>query len=167
MKAWSEQKRIEVATADAMGLKAPVISMATKVPVETIRDWRMRDWYRDLVDEIQREGDRELDGKLTQLIDKSTNVIIDRLESGDFMYDPKTSRFIRRPVYMKDAAKVATEIINRRNLLRGKPTSISSKEQISDRLNKLAEQFAALTQARQEKVVEGEVIGPVQIEQAA
>lgn len=164
MKAWSDQKRVEAATADAMGLKAPMIAAATGIPLETIRDWRTREWYKDLVDEIQREEDHALDGKLSKLIDKSTEVILDRLERGDFMFDPKSGDFKRRPVYMKDAAKVTTEIINRRNLLRGKPTSISSKEAIGDRLAKLAEQFSALTKAREEKVVEGEVVGPVQLE---
>ncbi len=167
MKGWSDEKRIQAATADAMGLKAPMVAAATGVPVETIRDWRTRDWYKDLVSEIQRDDDRELDGRLSKLIDKSTNVILDRLEKGDFMYDPKTSKFMRRPVYMKDATKVTTEIINRRNLLRGKPTSISSKEALGDRLQKLADQFKALTEARNEKVVAGEVVGPVQLEQAA
>lgn len=167
MKGWSDEKRIQAATADAMGLKAPMVAAATGVPVETIRDWRTREWYKDLVSEIQRDDDRELDGRLSKLIDKSTTVILDRLEKGDFMYDPKTARFMRRPVYMKDATKVTTEIINRRNLLRGKPTSISSKEALGDRLQKLADQFKALTEARNEKVVEGEVIGPVQLEQAA
>ncbi len=167
MKPWSDSKRVEAATADAMGLKLPIVSATTGIPVETLKDWRTRDWYKELVLEIQREDDRELDGKLSKLIDKSTDVIIDRLEKGDFMYDPKTSRFMRRPVYMKDATKVTTEIINRRNLLRGKPTSISSKEALGDRLLKLAEQFKALTEVRKERVVEGEVLGPAQLEQAA
>lgn len=153
--AWDDEKRIEVATADAMGLKTPQIQAATGVAAGTVKKWRQEEWYQDLIKEIQNEEDREIDGKLTRLVNKSLEVISDRMENGDWMWNSKDNKFVRKPVYMKDANRVATDLINRRNLLRGKPTSISNKEQMSDKLLALAEQFARFTSA---KTVQGEVI---------
>ena len=146
---WSEAKRVEVATAHMMGLKAPMIEVATGVPCQTVRHWRMSDWFKDLVSELQREDDIEVDAKLTKLVGKSLDAVVDRLENGDFMYDPKSGSFKRRPLYVKDITRVADIMFDKRNLLRGKPTSISGKqEQISDRLLKLAVEFERFVSAK-------------------
>lgn len=148
-KGWSEQKRIEVATAHAMGLKAPMIEAATGVPAQTVRTWRMQDWFKDLIEEIRREDDHEVDAKLTKIVGKALDAVTDRLENGEFMYDPKRGTFTRRPIYAKDVVRIADIMFDKRNLLRGKPTSISQKqEQISDRLLKLAEEFERFVNAK-------------------
>jgi len=154
--AWSDEKRVEAATADAMGLSATMIQAATGIAAGTIKKWRQEEWYQQLIAEIRDQEDREIDGHLTKLVNDSLKVIGDRLENGDYMWNSKENRFIRKPVYMKEANKVASELIQRRNLLRGKPTSISSKEQISDKLAALADRFAQF--ARQPRTIEGEVL---------
>jgi len=139
-----------------MGLNSTMIEVATGVKSGTVKKWRQEEWYQELCREIRDQEDREIDGKLTKLVNKSLDVVVDRLENGDYMWNSKDNKFIRKPVYMKEANKVASELIQRRNLLRGKPTSISSKEQISDKLNNLAERFAQF--ARSPRTIEGEVI---------
>ena len=132
---WSDAKKIEVATAHSMGLNAPMIEVATGVACQTVRHWRLTDWFKDLVAEIQREDDNSVDAKLTKIVSKSLDNVVDRLENGDFMYDPKLGKFVRRPISGRDTARIADIMFDKRNLLRGKPTSISGKsEQISDRL---------------------------------
>ena len=149
MKAWTEKKRIEVATAHVIGLKAPLIEAATGVPAQTIRHWRLQDWFRELVDELQREDDLEVDAKFTKILSKSLDTISDRLDNGDFQYDPRTGKFVRKQIPAKDATRIADVMFDKRNLLRGKPTSISGKqEQISDRLLKLAVEFERFVNAK-------------------
>lgn len=153
---WSEKKRVEAATAHAMGLSAPMIAAATGVPAQTIRHWRMADWFKDLVEEIRREDDNTVDAKLTKIVSKSLDSIVDRLENGDFMFDKEIGQFVRRPVNTKDMTRIADVMFDKRNLLRGKPTAISVKtEQISDRLLKIAAEFEKFVTA---KVIEAEVI---------
>lgn len=159
MKSWSEKKRIEVATAQAMGLNAPMIEAATGVPKETVRGWRLQDWFKDLIAELQREDDYQVDAKLTKIVNKALDTVVDRLENGDFMYDPKTGAFIRKPLLAKDVSKISDTMFDKRNLLRGKPTNISAKaEQISDRLIKLAAEFSRFVNTKE---VKGEVIDAV------
>lgn len=152
--AWSDKKRIEVATAHAMGLSAPLIEATTGVPAQTIRHWRMTDWFRDLVEEIRREDDNSVDAKLTNIVSKSMDVITDRLENGDFMFDSKEGTFVRKPLAAKDVNRIADTMFDKRNLLRGKPTFISgAAEQVSDRLLKLAVEFERFVNAKEITVV--------------
>lgn len=153
--AWPEKKRIEVATAHTMGLSAPMIAAATGVSTETIRHWRMTDWFKDLVDEIQREDDYQADAKLTKIVNKSLDIIVDRLENGEFMWDGKKKEWVRKPLTLLSVTKVSDIMYDKRNLLRGKPTVISGKEQVSDRLLKLAEEFKRFANA---KTIQAEVI---------
>ncbi len=153
--AWSHQKRVEVATAHAMGLSAPMIQAATGVSAETIRHWRMEEWFKELIEELRRDEDIQVDAKLTKIVNKSLETIVDRLENGDFMFDPKEGEFRRKPLNARDVVKVADIMFDKRNLLRGKPTTISGKEQISDRLLKLAEDFKRFALA---KTIDAEVI---------
>lgn len=154
--AWSDQKKIEVATAHCMGLKAPMIEAATGVPKQTIRHWRLQDWFKDLISEIQREEDNEVDAKFTRIVNKSLDAIIDRLENGDFMFNSKENKFVRKPLVARDINRIADTMFDKRNLIRGKPTSISAKqEQITDRLSKLALEFERFVKAKE---IKGEVI---------
>jgi hypothetical protein len=147
--AYPEKKRIEVATAHAMGLSSGMVAAATGVPAQTVRYWRMQDWFKDLVEEIRREDDNTVDAKLTNLVTKSLDVITDRLENGDFMYDSKLGQFVRKPISAQVVNKIADTMFDKRNLLRGKPTSISGKqEQITDRLAKLAIEFERFVNAK-------------------
>ena len=152
---WSQQKKIEVVTTDLALGNAAMVEGVTGVPKGTIRQWRMQQWYKDLVADIRNEEDGELDVKLTKIIDKSLDAVMDRVEHGDFMFDSKTGKFLRKPVHMKDALKAVTDVFDKRNLLRGKPTSRVEKTNVTDNLAKLAEEFAKFAAGRQ---IEGEVI---------
>ena len=152
---WSHQKKIEVVTTDLALGNAAMVEGVTGVPKGTIRQWRMQDWYKDLVAEIRNEDDATLDVKLSKIIDKSLDAVLDRVEHGDFMFDSKTGKFLRKPVHMKDALAAVTQVFDKRNLLRGKPTSRVEKTNITDNLAKLAEEFAKFANAR---TIQGEVI---------
>ena len=132
-----------------MGLKAPMIEAATGVPTQTIRHWRTMDWFKDLVSELQREDDHEADAKLTKLFNKALDNVVDRLENGDFMFDKESNSFVRKPLATKDVIKIADTMFDKRRLIRGEPTTISAKqEQVTDRLAKLAEEFARFVKAK-------------------
>lgn len=127
----------------------------TGVPRGTIRQWKLQQWWKDLVEDIRNEEDTELDVKLSKVINKSLDAVTDRIENGDFMFDSKAGKFRRKPIHMRDALQAVTQVYDKRNLLRGKPTSRVEKHSTSDNLANLAAEFAKFAAS---KTIEGEVI---------
>ena len=131
-----------------------MVEAVTGVPRQTIRIWKMQPWWNDLVKEIQQSEDQELDGKLSKIIDRSLDAVNERLTNGDFILDSKTGTIKRVPVKMRDAHRVTTDLLDKRNLLRGKPTSITERISTEDVLKNLAQQFQEFTKFKNSKLIE-------------
>ena len=145
---WSDAKRIEVVTTYLALGKVPLVSAVTGVSEPLIRQWRQQPWWKELEVSIQTETDQELDAKLAKRIDKALDIVLDRLENGDFMYDPKTSQFVRRPVGLKDTNKVMVDMMDKRLLIRKQPKEAQNQEAVADILKNLATEFAAMAKKR-------------------
>lgn len=154
---YSDAKKVEVVTTYLVLGKAPLVEAATGVPRGTIRTWKMQPWWKEMEAEIRSEEDMELDSKLSKIVDRTLDAVVDRIEHGDYILDSRTGSVKRVPVKMKDAHKVSIDLIDKRNLLRGKPTSRVEKIGVEDTMLKLAEQFKdwAKLIKREEKVIEG------------
>lgn len=155
-KNWSDRKKIEVVTSYLALGKAPMVEAVTGVPSQTIRIWKMQSWWKDLVREIQMSEDQELDGKLTKIIDKSIDVINDRLEHGEFILDSRSGKVKRVPVKLRDTHRVTSDLLDKRNVLRGKPTSITERVSTEDVLKKLAQQFQEFTKFQKTRLIESD-----------
>lgn len=152
---WSDAKRIEVVTTWLALGKIPLVSSCTGVPEGTIRQWRTQPWWKELEISIQTETDQELDAKLAKRIDKALDVIWDRLEHGDFLYDPKSGEFVRKPVNMKDVNKVMIDMVDKRLLLRKQPKEQQSQEAVGDILKNLAKEFEQMAKKKLKEVEHG------------
>ena len=155
---WSESQKIEAVQAFVMFGKVPVVAAMTGVPKGTIAQWKLQDWWKDLESEIRASDDIELSGKLKRVIDKSIDVVADRLDQGDWFYDQKSGEVRRKPVSLRDAHTVAKDMIDKKRILENKPTSIT-EHKIDDRLldlKKKFEEFALNFQKPAEKVIEAD-----------
>lgn len=162
-KDWGDVKRVEVVTTYLALGKAPLVEAVTGVPRATIRQWKIQPWWKELEHQIQAEDDLELSGKLKKVVDKSLDVVSERIQNGEFKLDSRTGKVVRIPVSVRDAHRVTVDLIDKYQLIRGKPTTRSEKVENADVLVKLAQQFmewAKLAQPK-EKVIEGEIINAV------
>jgi hypothetical protein len=105
-------------------------------------------WWKDSVKEIRQEEDDVLDQDLSGLINTGVGIVKDRLKNGDWMWNSKENKFIRKALKATDALKVTTTLLDQRNVMRGKPTRITENVNVSDRLNKLAMEFEKFNQSR-------------------
>lgn len=153
---WSDAKRIEVVTTWLALGKIPLVAACTNVPEGTIRQWRTQPWWKEIEISVQTETDQELDAKLAKRIDKALDVVWDRLENGDFMYDPKTSQFVRKPVNMKDTNHVLMDMVDKRLLIRKQPKEAQSQEAVGDILKNLAKEFESMAKKRIKDINDGE-----------
>jgi len=145
---WDNNKRIDVVTTWLITGNLALTASTTGVPLPTLKAWKREPWWQDLVIEIQTETDQELDTKLAKRIEKALDIVNDRLDNGDFQYDPKTGQFVRKPVSIKDGWKVATEMIDKRWILRKMPQQAVDQAAVGDILKNLAKEFAEVAKAR-------------------
>jgi hypothetical protein len=131
------------------------VSELTDVNESTIRRWKTEPWWAEMMAKVRVEADEELDGKFNTIIEKAMININDRLENGDYVYNIKTGEVVRKGVSAKESAQVAVMMLDKRQLLRGQPTSRSEKVSVGDRLDSLAKEFKKFASSR---TIEAEVI---------
>jgi hypothetical protein len=163
MAVWSDQKKVEVATTWLALGKVPLVEGVTGVPRATIRQWKLQPWWKELISEIQQEEDQELDSKLKKVVDRSLDAVMERIDGGEFILDSKTGTVKRIPVKLRDVHRVMADVIDKRDLIRGRPAKQREEAQNADILKKLADQFADWVRInmKQPKVIEGEVVHAV------
>ena len=163
MSQWSDKKKYEVVTTYLALGKIPMVEGVTGVPRDTIKAWKMQPWWTEMVNTIQTESDQELDSKLSKIIERSLDAVNERIEGGEFKLDPRTGKVLRVPVSMRDVHRVAVDLLDKRDLIRGKPEKAQLEEQNIDILKKLAIQFSEWVKINLKKptTVEGEVIDAV------
>jgi uncharacterized protein (DUF2384 family) len=155
----SDAKKIEAVTSYLVLGKSSLVEATTGIPSGTIRRWKQEPWWADLVSQIQTEDNQELDSKLSSRVSKALDIVADRLDNGDFMFDPRLGEFVRRPVSLKDTWKVNKEMIDLRFHLRKQRPVEADQEAVADILKNLAVEFGQMARKRlTEKVVEGEVL---------
>lgn len=151
----SESKRVEVVTTYLILGKSSLVEAATGVPQGTIRRWKMEPWWADLVAQIQTEDTQELDAKLSNRVNKALDIVSDRLDNGDFMFNPRTGEFTRRPVSLKDTWKATKEMVDlRTNLRKAKPIE-ADQEAVGDILKSLAKEFGEMAKKKVKETLDG------------
>lgn len=143
---YTDNQRIEVATLYAAMGSVKAVGELTGVAESAIRGWIKQEWFKLLMDEIRQENDQKIDVKFNQIIDSALNQLQDRVENGDHILN-KHGEMIRRPVSARDLSIVSAINIDKRQLLRGKPTSRSEQvatQSVEDRLLTLKNNFEAL-----------------------
>lgn len=153
---YSPKQRLEVVTAYLMLGKVSLVAAATGIPEETIHRWKAQDWFKTMVADVRSQSNVEVSGRLRMVIEKSVNVINDRLEHGDFQYDSKRGTFVRKPVGAKTAGDILAKAIDKQVLLdkiESEPTADGSK--IEDRLKAIQEKLLEVSRFNQSKTIEG------------
>lgn len=138
---WPEAKKVELVTTYLATGSYRLACSICKVPLATANQWKRTEWFKEMVASIQAEENTQLDAKLSKIVDKSLDVVMNRLEEGDFILDSKTGTIKRVPVKMRDAKSVMTDLFDKRQLLRKQPTKITESQTVDKRLEMLAQRF--------------------------
>ena len=154
-----DEKKVEAATIYAVTGSLPRTSELTGIPEHTLRSWRQTDTFKELLREVWAENNEKIDAKFTAIIEKSLEAIIDRLDHGDFRLTSK-GELKRVPINAKELSLVQAINVDKRQLLRGLPTSRPvdgdpAVEKTVNRLEKLAETFESLARiGRKPKIID-------------
>ena len=148
---WSEKKKHQAVCLWVAGCSLPQIATELNVPVETVRTWRTTKWWTDIAKDLRSEDTQKLDAKLTEILDKSLETIMDRLKDGEYIYDQKTGKLRRAPTKLRDATIAFNTVMDKRQLIRKEPTRITEQQSTADQLKSLAEQFAQFVTGKTQK----------------
>ncbi len=153
---WPEKKRLEVLQSYILLGNLRQASALNHVPEITVKKWKLTQWWKETEDEIRRGGKLQLSSKLTDLVNSALVVIADRLENGDFVFNPRTGQFIRKGVSAEHANKIATQLIDRTLAVeKSATTERVSDEGLDARLMKLREEMLRFAKA---KTITGEFV---------
>lgn len=156
---WSDSQKIEaVTTYILLGGNCRLTANTLKISETTLHYWKSQEWWKEVSDEIKTQEKLTLSTKLKKLVDKSLDLVQDRLENGDFIYDQKTGQIKRKPVVLKDVHKVASDLLDRKTKLDAIDTFKASQESIDDKLSKLAESFKTIAEQNKKSVEVTDVI---------
>lgn len=159
---WDEKKRLEVLQSYILLGNLKRSAALNGVPEITAKKWKLTQWWKDTEDELRRGSKLQLSSKLTDLVNSALVVIADRLQGGDFVFNPRTGQFIRKPVSAEHANKIATQLIDRTLAVeKSASTERVTDEGLEARLKKLREEMIRFSKA---KVITGEVIDITPIE---
>jgi hypothetical protein len=146
---YTDKEKLNAVCVFAVAGNSRRVAEITKIPEATIRTWKATEWWNDAMSRIITEQDEELNSKLTILVNKAVDEVNDRLENGNYVYNPKLDKLIRKPVDAKELAIVTAISIDKRQLLRGQPTSRIERISQDERLLKLSEQFRNFSKAKE------------------
>lgn len=144
---WSDNQKIECVKTFLVTGNLRQAAAMLRIPEQTVRSWRQSNWWKEIEGELRLQDELQLSQRLQSVIGRSLDVVEDRLEKGDFLYDQKTGQMRRRPVSARDANKIAQDNMTRRDLIESRPQNIETKEATADKLLKLAQKFAELAGA--------------------
>ena len=156
---WSDKQKIEAVQSYLLLGNLALTSRILSIPEITLRVWKTTQWWKDTVAEIKLQENIQMSGRLKKIVDASLTAVEDRLQHGDWVYDQKTGKMMRKEVGIKDAHKVATDLMDRQKVIEKATQPVTQEEQNDDKLLKLAEKFAAFVT---EKIEHKEVLDVVQ-----
>jgi len=164
---WSEKKKHEAVCLWLTGLSLTKVAIELNVPHETVRTWRTAKWWKEIADDIQSEDSQQMDARLTKILDKSLDVVMDRLENGEYIYDQRTGKIRQTPVKLRDANIAFSSLMDKRQLIRKQPTKITEQSSTAANLANLAKQFELFVTGKIEppkissevsEIIEGETL---------
>ncbi len=148
---WSDSQKIEAVTTYLMLGNLTLTSNVLKIPEGTLTAWKRTEWWQELVKEINAQENITLSNKLKKIVDKSLDLISDRLEHGDHIYDQKAGKLVRKPIGAKDLNKIAADMIDKKTKLQSTEATVIAEENIQSKLEKLAKSFEEFANKTLEK----------------
>lgn len=122
----------------------------------TLRSWKSSDWWHELLQEMKKQDTILLNKRLKSIAAKSLELMEERLEQGDWIYDQKTGELRRKPVSLRDATQATVSVLTIKDKIDDKENFTVAQEHIEQKLSKLAEAFTKLSKG--EKLEDAEDI---------
>jgi hypothetical protein len=139
---WSQNQKLQAVSTYLMLGNMAETAVVTGIPLQTLKIWKIQDWFKEYALQLQSEDIQKMDGNLKRIVDKALKAVEDRLDLGDAQFDQKTGKITRVPVKAHVALKITSELMTKQEKLHSNPVKEEVERTIDDRLAKLSEEFA-------------------------
>lgn len=142
------------------------VSRICDIPYPTLQQWKESQWWPYALRFCHKRKDKELEIKLSKVINDSVNAIHDRVMNGDVVVKRDGSS-VRKPMAGKDLAIVLSIVHDKRQNLRGDAVALEGESlSQNQKLQALEEKFTQFSAQLKAKTIEGEseVLGRAQTE---
>lgn len=123
------------------------------INLATIKKWKQADWWNELVQDLKSEDNIQLSSKLKKIASKSLMIVEDRLENGDYVFNQKTGKFVKKPISARDTNHILkTSLEATRSMERDEIYKVTQEKQQSQ-LELLAQRFEEFAKRMKRPVV--------------
>lgn len=150
---WSDKQKIEAVQSYLTLGNLALTGRILGIPEITLRVWKTSEWWKNTVEDIKQSDTIQLSSRLKKIVEASLSAVEDRLQNGDFIYDNKTQQMVRKQVNLRDAHKVAVDLMDKKAVLEKSVVAPEQEQTDEQRLLRLAEKFADMVNKKKEKVV--------------
>ena len=127
-----------------------LVAEQTSIPYNQLYDWKKEEWWASLVEELRVAAKAKRGTQLSNIVDTSLDLVQDRLENGDWIYDQKAGKLVRKPVSLKDVTAVANGLMDKQIQMEAlADRADQNKTTVQETLNMLAKEFQKLTRNQQ------------------
>jgi len=153
-KRWSDKQKLEAVKTYLVSGNLALTSRMLGIPEITLRVWKTTNWWTEVVNDLKVQDKIELSGKLKRIMEAAHQVVENRLVNGDAVLIPKTGEIVMKPVSMKDAHRVAVDMLNQREMVEKLQVGTATTEDNTDKLQMLAEKFATFATMKIEQTLD-------------
>ena len=127
----------------------------TGLSYHTVSKWKPKAWFQEAITLLHDQLDDQLDNSLTAATHSAINYLQDRMDAGDTVMD-KSGEWVKKPMSGRDLGVSFATLFDKRNLLRGKATSISESKTTDQSLDEIAKRFEdmATIDAEYEEIID-------------
>ena len=157
---WTDATKYRICKSIVIYQNKRLTAEMSGVPLDTINKWTGEPWWDNLIREIRIEQKSILAGKMAGIVDKALFAVQDRLLNGEAVVIQKTGEIVKKPVSLKDAQRVVTDLVQKQLQLEESIASGGQNVQsIADSLKQLANEFAKFNRSKPEtEVIDVEVV---------
>ena len=157
---WSQKQRFNCVVTYLLTGTVPSTAAATGIPFDTVKRWKKTTWWKEMEQEIRASRNMQINSKLSKVTDLALKNLEDRIEKGDFYFNPKTKTITRVPVNAKTLNTISKDSIDREvilsKLIENKPEE-RKEEDIKTRLDNLMDEFRKFAK-KGNQLKKGEII---------
>lgn len=143
---WSDKQKLEAVHSYLALGNLSLVGRVLGIPEITLRVWKASEWWKKAVEEVKLQDKIELSNRMKKLVDAAQTITMRRLETGDPVLNQKTGQIVMKPVSMKDAHRVAVDLIDRQKDIDKMLLGVEepSEQREDNKLEQLAERFAEM-----------------------